>query len=305
MRAASRQPLLRAILVLFLGIVLLDVMGILVKSLLKDYAAQELSAWRNLIGMIPSLIVLAATGELRLSRKSLIIRQWPLALLRGAFVALAQLAFYLSLSHLEYATVSALTYTMSLFAVALSVPVLKERVGKWRWLAVLSGFAGAMMIVRPGSDAFSVFAIFPLIAAFLYASSSVAVRLIDDDVSNALVYLYSAFASAVGAVLVAALTSGFSPIASTTDMLKILIMGTFGGTGVLCLLVAVRLVPPSTLAPFNYFGILSAFTMGYLFFGEAPIDKLFPGVVLIVAGGLVIIWREHGRAKGASFRSLK
>ncbi len=297
------KPVLRAVLILLFGIMLLDIMGALVKSLLHDYSAQELSAWRNIVGMVPSLIVLGATREVRLSRKALIIRQWPLAMLRGVFVAMAQLAFYVSLSHLEFATVSALTYTMSLFAVALSVPVLKERVGIWRWIAVLSGFGGAMWIVRPGSDAFSVFAIFPLIAAFLYASSSVTVRLIDRDVSNALLYLYSAFAAALGAVLVAVMTTGFSPITSGIDLFKIIAMGTIGGTGVLCLMVAVRLVSPSTLAPFNYFGILSAFSVGYLFFGEAPVDKLFPGVLLIVAGGLLIIWREHGRSMARILRS--
>ncbi|NOX40340.1 MAG: DMT family transporter [Alphaproteobacteria bacterium] len=287
------SPSVRAVLVLLLGIFLLDIMGAMVKSLLPHFSAQELSAWRNLIGMIPSLILLAWRGEFRVGRKRLIIRQWPLALLRGVFVTFAQLSFYYSLGKLEFATVSALSYTSALFAVALSVPVLKEKVGMVRWAAVLLGFLGAISVVNPGSETFSPVALLPLVAAFLYAASSVSVRLIDRDVPNTLLYLYSAFAAAIGSVTLALLTTGFSPVYSVADLLRLITMGLFGGTGVLCLLVAWRLATPSILAPFNYFGILSAFIIGWLIFDEAPVDKLFPGVLLIVAGGLLIIWRER------------
>ena len=298
MTRAPAPDFLRAVLVLLLGILLLDVMGAMVKTLLPRYGAPELSAWRNLIGMIPSLALLTLSGELRLSRRRLLIRQWPLGLLRGLFVSLAQLAFYLSLRHMELALVSALTYTMSLFVVAFSVPVLGERVGPWRWMAVFLGFAGAIWVVRPESGSFSPWAVLPLAAAALYAASSVTVRLIDREVSNAMVYLYSAFASTLGALAIAALSGGFSPIASLADMARIIAMGLFGGSGVLCLMVAMRLVAPSKLAPFNYFGILSSFAMGWLFLGEAPFARLFPGALLIVAGGLLVIWRERRLAAG-------
>ncbi len=290
----------QAVLILLTGIVLLDFMGAIVKTLLPKYSAQELSAYRNLLGMIPSLIMLSLTGEIRLSPRKLLIRQWPLAVMRGGFVALAQLAYYLSLGRLEFATVATLTYTMSLFVVAFSVPILGERVGFWRWVAVVLGFAGAVWIVRPGSDAFSLIALLPLVAAALYAASSVTVRLIDREVSNALLYLYSALSAAIGATVLALLTSGFSGIHSVNDLGLIVAMGLFGGTGVLCLMVSMRLISPSFLAPFNYFGILSALAVGWLIFGEAPVDTLFPGVLLIVAGGMVVIWRERRRAKARS-----
>lgn len=292
-----QSPTYRAILVLLFGILLLDSMGALVKSLLADYSAPELSAYRNVIGMVPSLVMLMLSGAFRGGAKRMVIRQWPLALSRGLFVALAQLCYYFALSHLEFATVAALTYTMSLFVVALSVPVLGERVGPFRWTAVLLGFAGAMWVVRPGSETFSLTAILPLIAALLYALASVTVRLIDRDVPNALLYLYSASASAVAALILAVLTTGFTPLHGAFDLVKIIAMGLLGGSGVLCLLISVRLVTPSVLAPFNYFGILTSFSIGWMFFGEAPIQRLFPGVVLIFAAGMLIIWREHQREK--------
>ena len=80
---------------------------------------------------------------------------------------------------------------------------------------------------------------------------------------------------------------------SLEHWLWIIAMGTAGGFGVLLLVMAYRTTKPSNLAPFDYFGILYAFALGWIFFGEAPFGTLFPGVILIVVGGFVIIWRER------------
>jgi drug/metabolite transporter (DMT)-like permease len=87
-------------------------------------------------------------------------------------------------------------------------------------------------------------------------------------------------------------TSGYQPVASLEDWLWIVAMGTAGGFGVLLLVMAYRRTEPSNLAPFDFFGIPFAFALGWIFFDETPFDTLFPGVILIVIGGLVIFWRE-------------
>jgi drug/metabolite transporter (DMT)-like permease len=296
--AKIHNPALRAILVLFAAIVLLDGMGVLVKLLLPRYTAQELSVYRNLIGVIPSLVLLISTGELRITRKALVFRQWRFAMARGVLVALAQLLFFYSLISMNYATVSTIIYSVALFSVAFSVPILGEKVGPIRWAAVFIGFIGVVMVIGPGSDAFSFVALLPLAAAALYAMSGIAVRLIDKSVSNGLIYLYSAVAAAIGAVILALTTAHFSPIASWGDVAMIVAMGLLGGSGVLLLMLAYRQAAPSVLAPFTYFGIISAFSFGWLLLGEAPFDQLFPGVVLIVAGGLLIVWWERKKKAG-------
>ena len=73
-------------------------------------------------------------------------------------------------------------------------------------------------------------------------------------------------------------------------------MSICGGFGVIFLMIAYRQADPTVLAPFSYFGILTAFFFGWVLFGEFPVDKLFPGVILIIGSGLVILWREQ-RAK--------
>ena len=76
-------------------------------------------------------------------------------------------------------------------------------------------------------------------------------------------------------------------------MVLIFIMSITGGIGVLLMMISYRMAPPSVLAPFIYFGIITAFMFGWIFFNEFPIDTLFPGVLLIVGAGVLIVWREN------------
>ena len=132
------------------GILLLEFMGALVKVLVADYPAQQLAVYRNLFAMVPALIILGLTPGWRWRREQFLFPRWPLSFLRGGFITVAQTSFYVSLSFMPFATASALTFTMSLFTTALSVPLLGNRVGPWRWGAVLIGFSGVMLILRPG-----------------------------------------------------------------------------------------------------------------------------------------------------------
>jgi drug/metabolite transporter (DMT)-like permease len=291
------NPVLRAVAISLAALLLLDLMGLIIKHLAGAYGVAELTAYRNLFGIVPSLIVLATSKDWRAGRLSLRIRQWPLACLRGIFVTIAQFLFYLAVARLAYATAATITYSMSLFATALSVLILRDRVGALRWTAVAIGFAGVVLVMGPGTDSFTRDALLPLGAAFFYALSSVTVRRIDTAVPSTVVYLYSAVTAAVGALVYCLASDGFTPIATARDFAWIVAMGTFGGFGVLLLVVSYRMTAPSNLAPFNYFGILSAFVLAWIFFGEAPFDRLFPGVLFIIAGGLMIVWRERRAAR--------
>ena len=293
-RAAA--PLVRAVLLTLLAFVCFDLMAVLVRMLLARYAASELSTYRNIFGIFPSLLFLLYTRELRLDLRKLVIPQWRLAFARGGVVALAQLFFYAALGHMELATVSALGQTSSLFVVLLSIVFLGERVGPWRWFALGLGFLGAMWILRPGSDAFSAYAVMPVFAALCYAVSMITSRKFGPDVSSALLYLYSSIGAAVGAFVLALVFGDFTAITSVADLGLILAMATVGGCGVLLLTLSFRMAPPSALAPFSYFGIISSFLMGWVFFGELPLDKLLPGVLFIFAAGAIILWRENRRA---------
>ena len=289
----SNTQVLRAIFILILAVLSFDVMAICVRLLQPAYSAAELSAYRNVLGVIPSLIVMSYMGQLQFKRSALRLPQWRLALLRGCFIAVAQLSFYGALGLMELATVSALAQTNGLFVVLLSIAVLGEKVGKWRWGALMLGFAGAMLILKPGSDAFSVQALLPIVAALFYGLSMVTIQLFDKESPNALIYLYASTASALASILFVFFFEGFSPLPDLRDAAAIFVMSMAGGCGVLLMMLAYRSAPPSALAPFQYFSILSAFFFGWAIFGELPIEDLFPGTLFIIGAGAIIIWREN------------
>ena len=289
----QKSPLFNAIVIILLAIFLFDVMGAIIKHLGTRYPAQQLSMLRNVFGLIPSVLVLFYSSSWREAGRPVRLVQWKLAIARGGFVAIAQFCFYLSLIHMEFATASTIAFSGALFVTLLSIPILGHRVGIWRWSAVGAGFIGIVLVMRPDTDSFNVYALLPACAALGYAASSVTAQLFDKSVPTALINLYALAGALIGAVMLVAFTGGYVEVATYQDWLWLLAMGVAGGSAVFCLVTAYRLTAPSNLAPFEYFSIPFAFLLGWMFFDEAPFHRLIPGVFLIIGGGLLIVWRER------------
>lgn len=289
-----------AIILSLLALVLFDLMGLIIKHLSPRFGAAELSAYRNIAGLIPAGIALWVSPDWHARGRIVKIRQWRFALLRGFILTFAQYFFYLSLGLLSFATASTITYANAPIMVALAVVLLGEKVGALRWGAVLLGFVGVIMVVGPGRDSFQPAALLPLAAAVCYALVAVTTRMMDDDVPSALINVYSSGIAAIGSLALALVTGGFNPLGSTADLFWIIGMGGVGGTAVLFLIMSYRMTEQSNLAPFSYFGIPLAFVLGWVFYGEAPWSDLLPGAFFIIVGGLLIVWREgKNRAKEA------
>ena len=286
------------------AICLFDAMALIIKHLSPSYSAAELSAYRNLFGLIPAALVLWTSAAWRAKGRVLKLRQWRLAVARGGVLTIAQLSFYMALGLMSFATAATITYANALFLVALAVPLLGERVGPFRWGAVLIGFVGVVMVMGPGRDTFSLAALLPLTAALCYAFVGVSARMMDEDAPTPLINLYSSGVACIGALVLALAMGGFTPLKVWTDLFWIIAMGGFGGSAVLLLVTAYRMADQSDLAPFSYFGIPIAFVLGWVFYGETPWAELFPGALLIIGGGLMIIWRER-RGKLAERAALE
>ena len=286
----------RAIATCLLAYLFFDIMGVHVRILSVNYSPQELSVYRNVVGVLPAIFYMWYSKELSIKFSDYKIEKWKLGVLRGFIIAIAQLCFYTALSKLEFATVSALGQVSAFFTVLLAIFIYKEKVGFWRWTALIVGFLGAVMIIRPGSDIFSWYSILPICAAFCYASSIVTLRSFKSSVSSAILFLYSAISAALGAMILAFGSITFTPIKSLIDGLLITSMAVCGGFGVVFLMYAFRNAPAALLAPFGYFGILTSFLIGWIVFDEFPVDTLFPGVILILISGFVIIWRENRKS---------
>jgi drug/metabolite transporter (DMT)-like permease len=147
--------------------------------------------------------------------------------------------------------------------------------------------------MSPGSNVFTPYSLLPIAASLGYSLSTVCVPLFDEDVPTALLNMYASVGALFGALLILFATTGYQGVDSAGDWLLLVTMGLVGGFAVLALISAYRLAKPASLSPYEYFGIPFAFILGWLFFDEAPFEKLIPGVFLIVAGGMLIAWRER------------
>ncbi|MCP4469726.1 MAG: DMT family transporter [Gammaproteobacteria bacterium] len=283
----------RAVAYVLLAILLFDLQGVFIKFLGARYPVQQLAGFRNIFGLIPSLLVLLLSHDWHSRGRMLKIRQWRLGLLRGLFIAVAQFCFYLSITKMALATATTLTYISPVLITMLSIPILRHSVGLWRWLAVVVGFVGVLIIMAPGSEVFTPYSLLPVVAAFGYSLSTVCVRLFDGHNPTALINMYASAGALLGSLAILFATSGYQTVESLQDWGMLLSTGMVGGFAVLALINAYRLARPSSLSPFEYFGIPFAFILGWLFFDEAPFEQLIPGVFLIVAGGMLIAWRER------------
>ena len=286
------STVLKAIAIILFGIAAFDKMGVIVRLLGNNYPILQISVLRNLFGIIPSILILMMGPGLSDLKKINTVFYWKIIIFRGAVVLLAQFCFYTALTKIEFATASSLGFTSPLFITLLSIPILSHKVGFYRIFAVCFGFLGVLAIFQPFNDGFTIWLILPVIAGFCYALSSILVRFFPDEIHSGSIQIGQQLVTAlIGAVVLTAM-GDFIPIETIKDAQIFLMLGLFGGIGVLSLVISYRMVEPSVLAPFEYFGIPISFILGWLFFAEAPFEILFPGVFFIVCGGIIIIYRE-------------
>jgi len=283
----------KALFIILLAIFLFDVQGAIIKHMGDRYPVQQIASFRNLFGLIPGILILALSREWHARGRVILISQWRLGLVRGLFITGAQYCFYLSLTKMELATATTLTYIGPIFITILSIPILKHTVGFWRWLAVGIGFLGVLLIMRPGAEVFNFYALLPIGAAFGYSLAIVSSKLFHDEVPTAIINLYTTVGALAGSTTLLFATTGYITIGSIYDWLWLVAMGSVGGCAVLLMVTAYRLTRPGNLSPFEYFGIPFSFILGWMFFGETPFERLLPGVIFVVAGGLIITWRER------------
>ena len=291
--AVMQRNLISAIVVLLFGVFAFDLMGILVRMLGGTYPIFQVSIFRNFFGIIPPLLLLWRFQQFATLRALNRPRFHLILLIRSVSVLSAQYCFYTALTKIEFATASALGFTGPLFITALSIPLLGHRVGTWRWSAIALGFVGMLTVMKPFDASFSAYMIYPIIAALGYAISSLLVRLYPEDIPSASIQLTQQISTCLFAIVCLYAVETPVPLESQFDAGLFLLMGVFGGTGVMCLVTAYRMADPSALSPFEYFGIPISFTLGWLFFSEAPFDDLFPGIIFIILAGLIIIYRER------------
>ena len=270
-------------------------MGIAIKYLRNDYPAAVLSVYRNLLGIIPCMLVLFLSSQWHAGGRKIIIKEWRLGLLRGVFVCFAQICLYTSYFYVPYALVATMEHTGPMIVSLLCIPILGEKFGLYKMSAVILGFVGIIFIMQPWTDDFNIYLILPICAAFGYSLARVTSLSFPREVLSPLINIYAQVGTILCSSLVIIFFNQWTPFKSIEDLLLILIMGLIGGTGTLLIIYGARKAELSKITPFDYIEIFFALILGWVFFQEWPIDSLFPGVLFIIAGGLIIIWRQKKR----------
>ncbi len=294
---------LRGIAFLVAGVTLFSLQDVIIKSLSASYPAHEIVFVRSLVAFAPICFIAYLEGGLRLRRSG----NPAVFVVRGALVFLSFTFYYLALTALPLPDVVALFYACPLFVTALSVPILREPVGLRRWLAVLAGFAGIVVIIRPGGNTDP--AIWLAVAAALsYAISILMTRKYAARAKSATLSFYAmaTFIVASGSVGLAIgdgryggnghpsleflLRAWVLPV--PPDLLLLILCGVIAGIGFYCLTEAYRIGAASVVSPFEYSSLPWALVWGVVFWGYWPGPSTLIGLALIAAAGLYIVRRE-------------
>lgn len=274
------------ILLMCAGIASLSVSDAIAKALTSGYTPIQILFMRNLIALPFAVLIalkMGGTGALHSYR--------PAAhLLRGVLWLFAAGLFFTSLKYLEIAEATALVFMAPVFITAISALALKETVGWRRWLAVLAGFAGVLIVVRPGAGTFQNASLLPIVVAFFYAVLMISARWVDPRESVWTLMLYLVGAGA----LLSALVVPFVWVAiRPEDMWLFIGIAIFGTAGITLITQAFRFARSATLAPFEYSALIWATLLGWLIWNEIPDLLTYVGAAFIILSGCYIVFREQ------------
>lgn len=288
-----------AVATMLLAILCIDLYMVIIKFLGDEYSIIQLTLFRNIAAIIPLLLLILFTNEFSTIFKNLGNKFLILSCLRGICFLAMNVFIFISVVNLQFATAMTLTFSSPFFIVILSIIMLSERIGIYRWSAVIIGFVGVLMIMRPTSEIFSFYSIFPILTAIAWAFTVIILKFIQGNHSTAKIQLYTLIFNVSGGIILFLVTTGHLEIKSLKDFILMTTTGILGGTAAILFIYSYRLISASKIASFEYLGIPSSFILGWIFFAEAPWSQLFPGVIVIIFAGMIIIWRDNVKQKKA------
>lgn len=291
----------RGIALLVLGIAIFSVQDLILKLLSGNYPLHEAMLVRSLAA-IPFLLALAwFDGGLG----TLASRGWARMMLRGTMNFAAYTSYYLALASLPIATTMTLYFTAPLFIVILSIVLLGEKVSALRWLALISGFLGVIVIVRPGSTAFDWTMLLPVAAGIFYAVVQIMTGGMGRRETAPVMSFYSNLVFFLGAALLSLIfgtgrfETGDNPTLAFLmrgwitptfkDLLLMAACGMIAAIGLTLLTQAYKIAEANFAAPFEYSMLVWGVIWGWFFWGDWPDSATWLGIAILVGAGLMLL----------------
>lgn len=286
------SPTLKGMLAAACGILLLTLNDAVSKHLTQSFPVGQVICLRQaatLFIIVPYAILVTGGAALR-------VVSWPGQLTRGALFVAGAALMVLGLSLLPIATVITIMFVSPTFIAALSMPLLAERVGVSRWIAIVAGFAGVLIVVRPGGATFEWALLIPVAGSFVNALRDIMTRRLARTETSIGILFWSAVIVTAASATTA--LSGWRPVPLNAA-------AWFAAVGVLnagahfMLIEGYRLAEAASVAPVRYTGLIWAVVLGYAVWGELPDAWVLLGAAVIVASGVYML-RMESRPKGRS-----
>jgi len=264
-------------------------MNAFTKTLGQSYPVMQVS-WARFFGHIVFMMILFMPVR---GWRLFVTRRPKLQLTRSLIQLVSNLSFTAGIIYQPVADAAAISMMGPLIVALVAWPMLGERTGPIHAVAILLGFVGVLMVIRPGGDVFHPSALFILGSAVCYAFYQVFTRMVANTDPPETTTFYSSFFGAVG--MLAILPFIWVTPDSIRDIVYFASLGVLGGFGHYCIVRALAYAPANIISPFQYFHLIGSVGVGYLMFHQLPDTMTWLGSVVIVGAGLLLGWSQARR----------
>lgn len=267
-----------------LAILLFSTMDMIAKDLMSRHSSGQVVWARYASQFFWTVVVLSPRLRSLIRTKHLMLQ-----LIRSACLFGGTIFFFTAIKYLKLAEATAIFNISPLVITILSVFILKEIVGIRRWLGVLTGLAGALIIIQPGAEIFTPASILPVCAACCFAGYAISTRFLGSDEPHATSFFYTTLIGTVAATLIVPFAWDMP---TGRDAIVMSTFGIIGAIGHVFLIIALGYAQASVLAPLTYLGVLFGAFWGLTIYSEVPSTTTWIGAFVIVGAGLYVWHRE-------------
>jgi len=270
---------------MFISVCAFSVMDVIVKWS-EDYPVGQVLFFRGLCGVIPILFLIPKDRYFDFYKT-----ERPFLHFKRCIAGLiAIVAIFIALRKLPLATVVSITFAAPIFTTILSIFFLNEKVGLYRWMAVIVGFVGIIVISEPGYSSLNIYYLYPIIFCLGLSYVAIAIRQLSSTEPVWLIGLFFSISIFILSIF-SIFTEGWI-LPSFKDLFLLSMVGILGGLANLWLTQSYKFSEVSLVTPLKYLALVFAIIFGYLFWGEIPTIKTLIGSALVIFSSIIIFRRE-------------
>ena len=269
---------------MFISICAFSIMDLIVKWS-ENYPIGEVLFFRGFCGMIPIFFLIPKERYFNFYKTNRPFLHFK----RCVSGLVAIVAIFIALRKLPLATVVSITFAAPIFTTIMSIFFLSEKVGLYRWLAVLVGFVGILIISEPGFSSLNLYYIYPIIFCLGLSYVAIAIKQLSSTEPVWLIGLYFSFSIMIMSFFT--LPQGWI-MPNLRDLFLLCMVGILGGLANLWLTQSYKFAEVSLVTPLKYLALIFAIFFGYMFWDEMPTTKTLLGAALVIISSIIIFRRE-------------